>query len=361
MDPHLLLALAEGFDESPVLPLLDPDLEPTAWLREPPGPPVVPPRVAHRLRDPGLAAAAADVLRQASGLGLTVLTPDHRDYPGRLRGIHGRPLVLFARGDATVLNRRPAAGVVGSRSPTAYGRSAAEQIAHTLLEAGVVLWSGLARGIDEIAHRSCLAAAGPTVAVLAGGLDRVYPFEHSALADAIVAGGGCVLSELPPGRRARRGHFVRRNRILAGSTPAVIVVEAGPRSGALHTARFAGELSADVFAVPGPWQSELSQGCHRLIAEGAHLLESPEALLRGLGVSGQGTARQALELVHSADEQAVLAALRHGPRPSDLLQRESGLDRDLFLRALLALETSGLLRRLAGDLWAATKTAPRSR
>ncbi|MCA8952071.1 MAG: DNA-protecting protein DprA, partial [Planctomycetes bacterium] len=156
--------------------------------------------------------------------------------------------------------------------------------------------------------------------------------------------------ELPPGRRARRGHFVRRNRILAGATAATLVVEGSLTSGALHTARFAAEAGADVFAVPGPIHSELSQGCHRLVVEGAQLVEGPEALLRDLGVAGQG---RALELTGSADEQAVLAALAHGGRPSDLLERESGLERATFVRALLRLEERGGIRRLPGDLWIA--------
>ena len=346
-----MLALAEGFGEGPIAALLEPDLDPERWLLDPPAPPVVPPRVAARLRNRDLAAAALAVRERALALGQAVLTPDHGRWPARLRRAAQRPLVLFARGDPTVLSPEPALAVVGSRTPTGYGRSTAEQLAGALARAGVTLWSGLARGIDAIAHRACLDAGTPTVAVLAGGLDRIYPAEHESLAAEIVAAGGCVLSELPPGRRARRGHFVRRNRILATGTPAVLVVEAGLLSGALHTARFAAGGDGDVFAVPGPWQSERSQGCHRLIVEGASLVESPEALLRDLGVSGQGTGAQALGLLLSADDETVLTALTRGPRPSDLLQRESGLERTALLRALLRLEQAGCVRRLPGDLW----------
>ena len=349
-----MLALAEGFGESPVPALLGRLHPPEVWLRGPDVPPL-PPRVTARLRDPGLAAEAAAVRRRAETLGLRVLTPDQPAFPNRLREAWLGPLVLFARGDPAALGRLPALCLVGSRTPTPYGKAAAEQFAHALAGAGVVLWSGLARGIDGIAHHACVDAGVPTVAVLAGGLDSIYPAEHGRLAQAIVDQGGCLLSALPPGRRARRGHFVRRNRLLAAGPPAVLVVEGGLASGALHTARFAAENDTAVFALPGPWQSERSQGCHRLLAEGAMVAESPEGLLRDLGVSGQGTGAQALQLTLCADEQALLAALANGPRPSDLLQRETGLERGRFLRALMGLETKGALRRMAGDLWAKTR------
>ncbi|MCA8973871.1 MAG: DNA-processing protein DprA [Planctomycetes bacterium] len=358
MDPYLMLALAEGFGESPVAALLEPDLDPQSWLQDPPPTTRLPPRVAARLSDPDLGAKAAAVRHHAAAAGLSLHTPDAPPYPDRLHHIAQRPLVLFTRGDPAILRREPAVALVGSRTPTPYGRHTAEELARALASAGVILWSGLARGIDAIAHRACIDASVPTVGVLAGGLDHIYPPEHSALADAIVAGGGCLLAELPPTRRPRRGHFVRRNRILAAGTPAVLVVEAGLHSGALHTARFAAECGTDVFAVPGPWQSERSQGCHRLIVEGANLVESPEALLRDLGVSGQGSAHQALQFERSADSRALLTALSHGPRPTDLLQRESGLERGAFLRAIMTLEESGAVRRLAGDLWAAATPRP---
>lgn len=351
-DAYLMLALAEGFGESLVPALLAPDLDPAPWLAAPPQAPAVPPRVAERLRDPGLAERAAAVRRHAKCHGLAVLTPDHGDYPPRLCDAPLRPLVLFVRGDPAVLAATPAVALVGSRTPTPYGEAAAAELAAALARAGVVLWSGLARGIDGLAHAASVAAGTPTVAVLAGGLDRIYPPEHDDLAARIVAGGGCLLSELPPGHRARRGHFPRRNRLLATCTGAVVVVEASLASGALHTARFAGEAGAEVWALPGPWHSERSQGCHRLLAEGAQVVEGPETLLRGLGLAARGqTAATALHLHRSADEQAILAALHGGPRPTDLLQREARLERAAFLRALFALEAAGAITRAGGDLW----------
>jgi len=351
VDPYILLALAEGGDEAPVAALLDPAAEPLALLA---GGAELPPRVRRRLLDPTLGDRAARLLAEAEALGLQVLTPATACYPARLLQAPLRPFVLFARGELTALQAdRTAVAVVGSRTPTPYGRAAAADFAGALAQAGVVTWSGLARGIDGEVHAASLRAGTPTVAVLAGGLPDIYPQEHRALAAAIVGGGGCLLTELPPRRRARAGHFPRRNRILAGATPATLVIEAGLASGALHTAQFAAECGAAVFAVPGPYTSERSRGCHRLIADGAAIADDPVELLRLLGLQPGATAAVALALQLSADAAAVLRLLQQGPRPADLLLRESGLARAAFLHALLALEQRGLLRRLPGDLLAA--------
>lgn len=349
-----MLAIAEGFGEAPVATVLQPDVDPAAWLMCPPSPPDVPPRVARKLREPDLAQRAAALRARAERLGLTVLVPTDAAFPERLAGAAMRPLVLFVRGDPAALQRAPAAAFVGSRTPTPYGTEAAGLLGAALARAGTTLWSGLARGIDGIAHTACVDARIPTVAVLAGGLDAVYPPEHTALAERIVATGGCLVSELPPGHRARRGHFVRRNRILAMGPTAVVVVEASLTSGALHTARFAADCDTGVFAVPGPWLSERSQGCHRLIAEGAQLVESPEALLQSLGLQVAQTPATALRLAACAEEERLLQALASGPRPTDLLARECGLDRGTFLRSLFGLEQKRAIARLPGDLWRRT-------
>ena len=353
---ELALALAEGFGEAPVEPLLGGDVEAEDLLAGPSAqpvlPPDLPPKVAARLRDPALLREARATARRSTDAGLTVLTRDDPRWPGGLTRLSAPPRVLFARGDLGALRRQPAATFVGSRTPTPYGAECAEVFGRALARSATTLWSGLARGVDAIGHRACLAAATPTVAVLAGGHDALYPPEHAALAEQIAATGGCVLSELPLGRRARRGHFVRRNRILAAGTPATVVVEAGIASGALHTARFAGACGADVHCVPGPWQSERSKGCHRLVNEGAALVEDVGALLQALGLAPTATPQAARHLCESADEQAVLHQLRAGPRPADLLGRESGLGVTELLRALGTLEQRGAVRRVAGDLWA---------
>ncbi len=349
-DAYLMLAIAEGFGESPVPGLLLPDVDPELLLLRPPEPPVVPPRVAQRLRAPDLAAQAQAMRQQAKALGMRVLTPRDDDWPQRLSEQPLAPLALFVKGDAEVMQFEPACAAVGSRTPTPYGIDSATDLCAAMARSGVVLWSGLARGIDGIAHLACVQAQTPTVAVLAGSLDKLYPPEHEDLADRIVTGGGCLISELPPGRRARRGHFVRRNRLLAAGPPAVLVVEGSLASGALHTARFAADCSTEVFAVPGPWQSERSQGCHRLIAEGAGIVESPESLLQSLGLV-MASAKTALHLEASAEQQTILAQLMAGPRPTDLLRRECALEDVAFLRAMFGLEQNGWIERLPGDLW----------
>lgn len=348
-----MLAIAEGFGESPVAALMAPDVDPAAILAEPPEPPDVPPRVADRLRRRNLATRAADVRQLAERLGINVLTPAHEAWPERLSQQPAAPLVLFAQGDAAALSREPACAVVGSRTPSPYGIDAAATLSTTLASCGAVLWSGLARGIDAIAHGSCVAADTPTVAVLAGALDELYPPEHAELRDRIVAQDGCVITELPPGMRARRGHFVRRNRLLAAGPSAVIVVEGSIASGALHTARFAADCNTEVFAVPGPWQSERSRGCHRLIAEGCGIIESPDSLLQSLGLVADNR-KAALQLELSGEQQAVLTQLSGGPRPTDLLRRECALDDAAFYRALFGLEQSQAIERLPGDLWRST-------
>lgn len=356
-EDELALALAEGFGESTIPALLAGDADAAALLARPPAPPDVPPGVAARLRDPSLRDRARALLRAAAADGLSPLTRGDEGWPPGLMRLPDPPRVLFARGDVAALRREPAAVFVGSRSPTPYGLDAAEEISRALAHSGTTLWSGLARGVDAVGHAACLAASVPTVAVLAGGHARLYPPEHEALVGRICAADGCVLSELPPRRRARRGHFVRRNRILAAAANATVVVEAGAASGALHTARFAMECGADVHCLPGPWRSERSRGCHRLIGEGAAIVEDLDGLLRALGLATRSP-DASLALVRDADQHAVLRHLREGPRPTDLLLRECGLPLRQLLRALTELQRRGQVQQLAGDLWRRVTRAP---
>lgn len=357
IDAHMMLALAEGFGEGLVPSLLGHDVDPDAVIAARPAvPPDAPPAAAARLRSRDLAARAEETLRRADAAGMTVLTrPDPR-WPAALGRLPSPPLVLFARGDLAAIGRAPAATFVGSRTPTPYGLDAAKQLARALAESGAGLWSGLARGVDAAAHRACLDAKIPTVAVLAGGLDGVYPPEHAPLAEQILDAGGCLISELPPGARARRGHFLRRNRILATATYAVIVAEGSLTSGALHTARVAAACGSDVHCLPGPWLSERSQGCHRLIHEGAAIIESLGTLLQAVGLAAPSP-HDALGLARSADEHAVLQQLGGGPCPTDLLSRECGLDVSRLLRTLSRMQQRGAVQRTVGDLWC--RNAPR--
>ncbi len=329
--------------------LLDPHADPVALLRSPPDD--LPPAARGRLRDPDLRNRAARILDRAAALELTVLTPDGPGYPERLGPAPLRPNLLFRRGDGHALDpARPAVAVVGSRTPTPYGRAAALDFCGALARAGIVVWSGLAYGIDALAHEAALQADGPTVAVLAGGLAAIEPQGHARLAERIVASGGALLAEPPPDLRPRRGHFPRRNRILARAVDAVLVVEAGLASGSLHTARFAADVGVPVFAVPGPYTSPRSRGCHQLLGQGACIALDPAELLRDLGVAAADG--NSTDLALRGDLAAVYAALAGGPRPIDLVARETGLTRPRFLEAMVDGLTTGVLVRLAGDLLA---------
>lgn len=365
MDPHLLLAAAEGHGPGVVAALLEPEADPDRLLQRPPA--SLPPAVRARLDDrAGLARTAARWLDDASRLGLSVLTPAAPSYPAGLRQAPVRPLVLFARGDLGVLDipRARSLTIVGSRTPTAYGVAATHDFATACARAGVVVWSGLALGVDGIAHTCAVEVGTPTVAVLAGGLDSIYPRAHAELADRILAQGGLWLSEAPPGLRASRGHFPRRNRILATATQAVLVTEAGLASGSLHTAWFAADAGNDVFALPGAYTSPRSRGCHQLLSEGALLARDPEDLLRNLDLlpaPGEAAARDAADGSAargcSADEIAVLRILDAGPRPEDLVWRESGLQRPRFGQALLALMRRQMVQITPGGVLARRMTS----
>ena len=248
--------------------------------------------VAGRLRDPDWRGVESD-LRWLSGSRRSLLWLGHVHYPRLLARVSDPPPVLFVEGDPETLGW-PMVAIVGSRNASVTGREVAHEFARTLGENGVGVVSGLALGIDGAAHRGALRSAAPTVAVCACGLDRIYPAVHEGLAEAISASGALV-SEFPIGARPSRLNFPRRNRLISGLSMGVLVVEASRRSGALITARQAGEQGRDVFAVPGSIRNPLARGCHELIRTGAKLVESVDDVLEELAAflgtqSGTGTA-----------------------------------------------------------------------
>ncbi len=219
--------------------------------------------------------------------GARALTWLDEGYPANLREIPQSPPVIFVRGSLGP-QFELAVAVVGTRHVTPYGRQAAEHFCSVLASSGVAIISGLARGVDAIAHRVALENGAPTVAVLAGGIDQVYPRENAGLADRIVE-NGCLVSEYPVGIPARRDYFPRRNRILSGLAKATLLVEAGEGSGALHTANWAFEQGRDVFAIPGSIFSRQSQGTNQLIRENtAKLVATPEQLSQELNLLSTG-------------------------------------------------------------------------
>jgi DNA processing protein len=262
-------------------------------------------------------------------------------YPALLAQLHDPPARLWLRGEAADALLRPAVAIVGARSCSAYGSQVARSLARDLAGAGLVVVSGLARGIDAEAHRGALEGGGATVAVLGCGIDRDYPARHAELARRIVAAGGLVVSEYEAGVEPAPWRFPARNRIIAGLALATVVVEARERSGALITADFALELGREVFAVPGEITSGLAAGTNRLIRQGAAPLLGDEDVLFALGIEAE-TGGGSLELDGVGEPaRRVLAGLADGPREPDDLVRSTGLDAAVVAAALVELELAG--------------------
>jgi DNA processing protein len=315
----------------------------------------------------GLEASACGAIRNPDPALLArgqawLATPDHQligwshaDYPPLLRRIPSPPPMIFAAGDASLL-WRPAIAVVGSRAATAGGCANAALFADALSRSGLCIASGLAAGIDAAAHEATLQADGATVAVLGTGPDIAYPVRHRPLLESIAA-RGCVVSEHLPGTRPLRQHFPSRNRILAGLSLGTVVIEAAERSGALITARLSAEVGREVFALPGSIHNPMARGCHRLIREGAQLVEGPDEVLEVLAPLAADLAkalRGQLEVMHGPPEvplQACLPmdpdynrlwqALGHDPTGMDELGQRSGLTTAELSAMLLSLELEG--------------------
>jgi DNA processing protein len=259
-----------------------------------------------------------------------------RLYPQLLKQLHDPPPRLYVRGTASELLSRPAVAIVGARSCSPYGAEVARSLASELAAAGLVIVSGLARGIDGEAHRGALDADGATVAVLGCGIDRDYPRAHAQLARRIEA-SGAIVSEYPPGVEPAPWRFPARNRIIAGLSLATVVVEARERSGALITADFALELGRDVFAVPGEITAARSAGTNDLLRQGAAPLLSAEDVLAPLGLEPPPPDTVAV----SEQAGALLRLLADGPQSADELVRATGRSSAEIGAALIELELAG--------------------
>ncbi len=288
---------------------------------------------------------------QESGIKLYVLGSD--GYPSPLAEICDPPPLLYCRGDYREEDRL-ALAIVGSRHCTTYGRQQAERFATGLARAGLTIISGLARGVDAIAHRAALKAGGRTIAVSATGLAKIYPREHQSLA-AEIAGQGAMISEAPLDRGPTRGIFPQRNRIISGLSLGVLIVEASRKSGALHTARHAMEQGRDVFAIPGRIDSLASQGCHDLIRDGVTLVQSVDDILEELGPLCEPVVNQQGELLVtprelnlSDQERFILNLIPSHPIPVDEVLRQAELEHSRVLSTLTVLEMKKLLCRVPG-------------
>ena len=325
---------------------------------------------------PGIAAAAgveryevcpAGVVRAEMAQGRTVgarlLVHGQADYPAAMMDMADAPPVLWVLGDVRLL-ARPMVAMVGARNASSLGLRMATRLAEVLGGAGQVVVSGLARGIDAAAHEAALGTG--TVAVMAGGVDVIYPPENKALA-ALIAAQGCLVSEQPPGLEPQARHFPQRNRIVAGLAQAVVVVEAAAKSGSLITARDAADLGRDVLAVPGHPFDARAAGCNMLIRDGATLVRHAADVLEAIGaVGGAMVAREALApdvtmVQEAAPVQRPLAEIakvhsmildRLGPSPlaEDQLIRDMAMPSAAVAPALITLELEGHIQRQAGGL-----------
>ncbi len=292
-------------------------------------------------------------MRQIADSGQRVIPYTAADYPDLLRETSAPPLVLFVLGELTPADRTSVA-IVGSRSSTPYGRDVARTIAGELATAGVTIVSGLARGVDGVAHEAALQAGGRTIAVLAGGLDWIYPAEHKGLARRI-SEQGALISEYLPRTRPVPYNFPLRNRIMAGISLGVVIAEARVKSGTLITANYAAHYNREVFAVPGSILSPSSDGCHHLIKEGASLIRGAQDVLDELGVT-EKPASVAIEtqppLALDGIEAVVYAALTADPQHIDDLSVTIDQSIADVATALMMLELQGVARNMGAQHYA---------
>lgn len=286
-------------------------------------------------------------LRAVERAGARAITLDDSDYPPLLRKIYDPPPVLYVRGTLTEADQW-AVAVVGTRRATAYGKTVTEEIVTPLARQGVTIVSGLARGIDAAAHQAALDAGGRTIAVMANGIDHVYPPEHRQLAEAIVE-HGALLTELPLGSRPERGLFAPRNRIVSGLSLGTLVVEAAEKSGALLTANQALDQGRDVFAVPGNVLSPASKGTNALIQAGAKLVTCAEDILSELNPDRVRAETRTQPTPIVADNEIEAIILRHlsvEPQHVDELSYQSGLPIMQVNATLTILELKGMIRQV---------------
>lgn len=295
------------------------------------------------------------LLEAAEASNVQILTWESDDYPAQLREIVNSPPVLFVRGELLPADRW-AVAVVGTRRRTPYGRLVTRELVTGLAKSGVTIVSGLARGIDGEAHLTALEQGGRTIAVLGSGVDQIYPPEHRDLAARIINGRGAVVSDYPLGTQPESKNFPPRNRIISGLSMGVLVVEAGAKSGALITTRFAVEQDRDVFAVPGNINSFASQGPNRLIQQGAKLVTRVEDILEELNL--QMAVEQAdlhVALPESAEEAALIGALSTVPTHVDELSRTTGMPIGMVSSTLTLLELKGIVQQVGGMSYVRTR------
>ncbi len=357
-----VLLRAPGVGCQTLNPLLTEGTPARQLVEHPPA--TLPPALRSYLRDPDWRGAEADMrwLEQPRNHLLSISDPA---YPSRLRALTNPPSALFLHGDPELLDL-PQIAIVGSRNPSTGGRRDAHDFAAHLAQAGLVVDSGLASGIDAAAHRGALDADGLTLAVTGTGLDRVYPAHNRALAHEL-AMNGLLVSEFPTGTPPLPGNFPRRNRILAGLAFGTLVVEAALQSGSLITARLAADAGREVFAIPGSIHNPLSRGCHALIRDGAKLVETAEHILEELAplldraaLGPHESRRAAPPQPEAMDRQhhELLEAMGFDPVTTDDLVARTGFPAAEVSSILLLLELQGHVSSEPGGLFTRLGNSP---
>jgi len=289
------------------------------------------------------------ILSETKPMKINSYLPDEHIFLQRLGSLAHIPKKLYLRGLLPKTGKYSVA-IVGTRKPTMYGTQVACEIAEKLAQQGVIIVSGLAYGIDTAAHTGALQGHGTTIAVMAHGLDSIYPRGNSRLAETILEKGGALISEYKPGTEAMKHRFLERNRIVSGLADAILVVEAGERSGTLRTVAEALEQGKEVFAVPGPITSEQSVGPNRLIQKGAHPVLSADDIMAVLDPQWR-PAQQTILATANPEEKKLLALLQKGIQAGDQLIEQSGLSASQFAQTIIMLELQGLIRPLGANQW----------
>lgn len=302
------------------------------------------------------------IIHDSNNCNSEIITFDDPLYPCRLKQIYDPPLVIFIQGNKKLLNQSQLA-IVGSRSASASGRETAFELAQQLAEVGLVITSGLALGIDAVAHKGALTSNASTIAVVATGLDKVYPARHRALAQQIITHRGAIISEFLPGTLPKAGHFPKRNRIISGLSIGVLVVEAALKSGSLITARCALEQNRDVFSIPSTINNPQAKGCHWLIKQGAKLVEDVADIIEELTFNNKSglqlkKQKESQEIVNKEiDEKSknkslcadeLLASVGFEITPVDKVVSRSKLPIEEVLTRLTMLELNGLVAAVPG-------------
>ncbi len=279
-----------------------------------------------------------------------MLTLKNSEIPDSLQHIPQPPKVLHVLGELSPLLDMPKVAIVGSRKVTPYGRHVTQKLAGELARAGVVIVSGLALGVDSIAHEACLEAGGKTIAVLPTGLDNIYPSSHRGLAQQIIEQGGALISEYNLGTPGYKQNFIERNRLVSGISDGVLIPEAAIKSGTLHTANFALDQGITVMAVPGNITSDTSSGTNSLLKSGAVLVTEVDDIFQALKLDKPGQQKQ-LPLAANQEEQAILDLISMGISDGSLLLVQSGLGPSIFNQTLTMLEITGKIKALGAGNW----------